>query len=154
MVRLPLAVSLTPHESAGEADSGAPTACLRILVADDNRDSAESLAMLLTLDGNETRTAHDGLEAVDVAATFRPDAILLDIGMPKLNGYEACRRIRQQAWGKSMVVIALTGWGQEEDKRLSLAAGVDAHLVKPVDYLALKKLLAEVLATAGKLKSD
>lgn len=110
--------------------------------------------MLLTLDGNETRTAHDGLEAVDVAATFRPNAILLDIGMPKLHGYEACRRIWQQAWGKSIVVIALTGWGKEEDRRLSLAAGVDAHLVKPVDYLALKKLLAEVIETAEKLKSD
>ena len=103
--------------------------------------------MLLTLEGNETRTAHDGLEALDVAATFRPDAILLDIGMPKLNGYEVCRRIRQQAWGKNMVVIALTGWGQEEDKRRSLAAGVNAHLVKPVDYASLEKLLTRVIAT-------
>jgi DNA-binding response OmpR family regulator len=84
---------------------------------------------------------------LEVAATFRPDAILLDIGMPKLNGYEVCRRIRQQAWGKNMVVIALTGWGQEEDKRRSLEAGVDSHLVKPVDHAALKKLLAGVTAT-------
>ena len=105
--------------------------------------------MLLTLEGNETRTAHDGLEVLDVAAAFRPDVILLDIGMPKLNGYEVCCRIRQQAWGKSVVVIALTGWGQEEDKRRSLAAGVDSHLVKPVDYAALKKLLTAVTATSS-----
>ena len=103
--------------------------------------------MMLTMMGNETLTAHDGLEALDAAATFRPDVMLLDIGLPKLDGYEVCRRIRQEAWGKNIVVIALTGWGQDEDKRRSLAAGVDSHLVKPVDYAALKKLLTAVTAT-------
>ena len=79
--------------------------------------AATSLAMLLKLTGNETHTAYDGLEAVEAAATFRPDVVLLDIGLPKLNGYEACRRIREQPWGKNIVLVALTGWGQEEDRR-------------------------------------
>src|SRR5205823_1075438 len=105
----------------------------RILVADDNEDSATSLAMMLGIRGHEVRTANDGLQAVDVAAEFRPDVIFLDIGMPKLNGYEACRRIREQPWGKKAVLIALTGWGQEEDKRRSEEAGFNRHIVKPVD---------------------
>ena len=83
--------------------------------------------------GNEIRTAHDGLEAVEAAEAFRPDVILLDIGLPKLNGYEACRRIREQPWGKDMVLVALTGWGQEEDRRRSEEAGFNHHMVKPVD---------------------
>ena len=146
VVRLPVALSLALNKPAGEANPVRPTARLRILVADDNLDAAESLAILLTLEGNETRTAHDGLEALDVAAAFRPDVILLDIGMPKLNGYEVCRSIRQQAWGKNMVVIALTGWGQEGDRRKSHAAGFDFHLIKPVDLDVLNKLLAGVTA--------
>ena len=147
VVRLPVALSLVGNTHVDEVNPVRPTARLRILVADDNVDSAESLAMLLTLEGNKTQTAHDGLQALDGAAAFRPDVILLDIGMPKLNGYEVCRLIRQQAWSKNMVVIALTGWGQEEDKRRSQEAGVDFHLVKPVDYAALKKLLARVTET-------
>jgi len=146
-VRLPVAVSLVGNMQADEINLVRPSGRLRILVADDNRDSAESLAMLLTLEGNETRTAHDGLEALQVAEAFRPDVMLLDLGMPKLNGFEVCRSIRQQAWGKNIVVVALTGWGQEEDKRRSLAAGVDAHLIKPVDIAALEKLLTGVTAT-------
>ena len=102
-------------------------AARRILVVDDNRDSAESLAMLLKLTGNETHIAHDGLEAVEAAARFRPDVILLDIGLPKMNGYEAARRIREQPWGKNMVLVALTGWGQEEDRQKSKDAGFDAQ---------------------------
>ena len=147
VVRLPVALQLVGNTPADESGADRSMECLRILVADDNVDSAESLAMLLTLEGNETRTAHDGLQTLDLAATFKPDAILLDIGMPKLNGYEVCRRLRQQVWGKTIVVIALTGWGQEEDKRQSLGAGVDFHLVKPVDLTALKKLLTEVANT-------
>ena len=147
VVRLPVASSPVANQHAVETSLARPSAGLRILVADDNLDSAESLAMLLTLEGNETRTAHDGLEALEVAAAFRPDVMLLDIGMPKLNGYEVCGRIRQQAWGENIVVIALTGWGQEEDKRRSLAAGVNSHLIKPVDLAALQKLLTEVTAT-------
>jgi len=117
----------------------------RILVVDDNRDSASSLATLLAMTGHETHTAHDGLEAVDAAATFRPDVVLLDIGLPKLNGYDTARRIRQEPWGKDMMLVALTGWGQEEDRRKSKDAGFDHHLVKPVDYAVLTKLLSDLL---------
>ena len=146
VVRLPVDLSVVGDQPFDEAKAVRPTAHYRILVVDDNVDSAESLTMLLTIMGHETRAAHDGLEALDVAAAFRPEVMLLDIGMPKLDGFEVCRRIRQQAWGKEMVVIALTGWGQEEDKRRTLAAGVDAHLVKPVVPAALEELLAELTA--------
>jgi len=141
VVRLPVALSSVGDERSSQADPAYPTARRRILVVDDNVDAAESLAMMLTMTGNETLTAHDGLEALDVAAAFRPDVMLLDIGMPKLNGYEVCRRLRKESWGKDMVVIALTGWGQEEDKRRSLEARIDAHLVKPVLPGALEELL-------------
>lgn len=119
----------------------------RFLVVDDNQDSVKSLAMLLELTGNETRTAYDGLEAVEAAAAFRPDVILLDIGLPKLNGYEAARRIREQPWGKKVVLVALTGWGQDEDRQRSREAGFNGHVVKPVDHAALMKLLAESQST-------
>ena len=99
--------------------------------------------MLLQMSGNETHTAYDGLEAVEAAAAFRPDVVLLDIGLPKLNGYEAARRIREQPWGKGIVLVALTGWGQDEDRQRSREAGFNGHLVKPVDHSALMKLLAE-----------
>jgi len=141
VVRLPVALSSVGDERSSQADPVYPTARRRILVVDDNVDAAESLAMMLTMTGNETLTAHDGLEALDVAAAFRPDVMLLDIGMPKLNGYEVCRRLRKESWGKDMVVIALTGWGQEEDKLRSLEARIDAHLVKPVLPAALEELL-------------
>jgi CheY-like chemotaxis protein len=118
----------------------------RILVADDNQDAADTLAMILKVIGNDVRTANDGLQAVNTAADFQPSVILLDIGMPELNGYEACQRIRQQPWGKNIILIALTGWGQDEDKRRSEEAGFDHHLVKPVDPLVLEKLLATLPA--------
>jgi len=119
----------------------------RVLVVDDNVDAATSLAMLLTMTGNETHTANDGLEALELAASLRPEIILLDIGLPKLNGYEVCRRIRRESWGPAITVIALTGWGQKEDVRNSIEAGFDGHMVKPVELSALTKLLAEVEAT-------
>jgi CheY-like chemotaxis protein len=113
-------------------------------VVDDNADAAATLATMLELMGHEVRTAHDGLEGVEAAAEFRPDMILLDIGMPKLNGYDACRRIREQPWGKDVRIAALTGWGQDEDKVRSAEAGFDHHLVKPVDPTALEGVLAVV----------
>ena len=113
----------------------------RVVVADDNKDSAESLFLMLRLVGNEVRTAHDGLEAFELVEAFRPDAALLDIGMPRLNGYEVARRIRAEPWGRRVLLIALTGWGQEEDRRRSSEAGFDHHLVKPVDPVLLQKLL-------------
>jgi len=116
----------------------------RILLADDNRDALDSLATLLQCDGHEVHTAADGAEALAVAAQCRPDIILLDIGMPKLDGYEVAKRIRAEPWGKSAVLIALTGWGQDEDRRRSREVGFDSHLVKPLDPEALAALLAKL----------
>jgi len=133
---------------AGEGSADQPGSSLalaapthRILVADDNRDSAESLAMRLRLGGHETHAVFDGLAAVEMAEALRPDVVLLDVGMPQLNGHDACRRIRSQSWGEKMVLIAQTGWGQEEDRRQTTEAGFDGHLVKPVDVAALMKLV-------------
>jgi CheY-like chemotaxis protein len=98
--------------------------------------------MLLELTGHEVYTAHDGHSALDSAEQHRPHVVLLDIGLPVLNGHEVCRRIRQQPWGQAMVLIALTGWGQDEDRRRSQEAGFDGHLVKPVDHTRLLALLA------------
>lgn len=143
IVRLPL-LRDTPLAPTRQPENGEvkSTRSQRILVVDDNRDSANSLAMLLTVLGHTVDTAHDGIEAVEKAATFRGDVILLDIGMPRLNGYEAARRIREQRQ-KGLRLVALTGWGQEEDRRRSEEAGFDAHLVKPVELDELTKLLAD-----------
>ena len=111
-------------------------------MVDDNKDSADSLGMLLRLKGNDIRTAYDGLEAVEVAETFHPELVLLDIGLPKLNGYDVARRIRQQPWGRDVILVALTGWGQDEDRRRSQEAGFNFHIVKPVELSALENLLA------------
>jgi two-component system CheB/CheR fusion protein len=116
----------------------------RILVVDDNYDAGNCLALLLNRFGHETRLAEDGLEGLEVAEAFRPDVILLDIGMPRLNGYEAARRLRELPWGTEVRLIALTGWGQEEDRKKSRAAGFDAHLVKPVDQATLLETLARL----------
>ncbi|TMQ29391.1 MAG: response regulator, partial [Planctomycetota bacterium] len=126
----------------------------RILVVDDNRDSAESTAMMLRLLGNDVITAHDGIEALAAAEKFRPRVILMDVGMPRLNGYEATSRIREQPWGASIVIIALTGWGQEGDRALSKAAGCDGHLVKPVRLSDLEKLLTELEGAAMERESN
>jgi CheY-like chemotaxis protein/two-component sensor histidine kinase len=122
----------------------------RILIADDLRDSVDSLAVMLRLAGHDIQTANDGVEAVQAAATFRPDVVLLDIGMPKMNGYEVARHIRQLSCGKDLLLVALTGWGQEEDKRRALEAGFDHHLTKPVEPAALEKLLAKRLGCVGR----
>ncbi|HJX28828.1 MAG TPA: PAS domain S-box protein [Thermoanaerobaculia bacterium] len=113
----------------------------RILVVDDNQDSAASMEMMLQLMRNEVRIANNGSEAVDLAEQFRPHLILMDLGMPLLNGYEATRRIREQPWGRDIVIVALSGWGQEDDRARSRAAGCDGHLVKPLDLPELEKLL-------------
>jgi CheY-like chemotaxis protein len=113
----------------------------RVLVVDDNEDAAVSLAMLLDLSGHETQVAHDGESAIAAAEKFQPDLVLLDIGLPKLTGHEVCRRIRQQPWGQDLKMVALTGWGQEEDRKKSQEAGFDGHLVKPVDPATLTELL-------------
>ena len=143
-VRLPLAREASPELPEPTVSELTITTPRRVLVVDDNQDSAESLALLLKLAGHETHIAYDGLEAVQAAAAFRPDVVLLDLGLPKMNGYEAARRMRAQSRNNGMVLVALTGWGQEEDRQKSRAAGFDAHIVKPVDPAVLSKLLAEM----------
>ena len=119
----------------------APTASRKVLVVDDNTDAADSLALLLKSSGSVARTAKDGLEALEAAEEFRPDIVFLDIGMPRLNGYDAARRIRQEPWGRDMVLVAMTGWGQDQDRRRSRDAGFDAHIVKPADYSEVVRLV-------------
>jgi signal transduction histidine kinase len=142
IVRLPLAWS-TEGNSPGEPmpQDHVLSRRIRVLVVDDNRDAALSLATMLRIMGNEAAIADDGLAAMNMAEEFRPDVILLDIGLPRLNGYEVCRRIRRQPWSQDTLIIALTGWGQSEDRRRSHEAGFDHHLVKPVDVERLKMLL-------------
>ncbi len=144
VVRLPVAGDVpapeTPAPGSGERATARPRR--RILLADDNRDAADSLAMMLRLAGHEVHATHDGQEAVEAAEWFRPDVALLDLGMPRMNGFEAARRIREQPWGRSVILVAITGWGQDEDKRRASEAGFDHHLTKPVDPAALEKLLA------------
>jgi len=142
VVRLPM-LELKRAEDRTTATGPPPDAKRRVLVVDDNVDAAESLARLLAMIGNETHMAHDGIEAVEAVARLRPDLLLLDIGLPRLNGLEVCRRIREQPWGRTIMIVAVTGLGQEEDRRKSTEAGFDRHLVKPVDYSALLALLAE-----------
>jgi signal transduction histidine kinase/ActR/RegA family two-component response regulator len=121
----------------------------RILVADDNNDSATSLSILLNDAGYDIRTAGDGVQALETAAQFRPDIALLDIGMPKLNGYEVARQIRNQPWGRHVLLIALTGWGGAEHRQQTAQAGFDHHLTKPVDPAALTRLLVSLLTETG-----
>jgi PAS domain S-box-containing protein len=145
VIRLPLVVSAGSSAPWGPAESGTrpgATTSRRILVVDDNVDSANSLAMLLGEIGNEIRTANDGLAALEAAGEFRPDVMLLDIGMPKLNGYEVARRVRAEPWGGKVFLVALTGWGQDDDRCKSAEAGFDHHLVKPVRLATLEELLA------------
>jgi CheY-like chemotaxis protein len=118
----------------------------RVLVVDDNRDGADAMAMALQLSGNDTATAYDGLEAILKAQSFHPDVILLDIGLPGMDGNDTCRKIREEPWGRDLVLIAITGWGQEEDRRASREAGFDAHLVKPVIHSELVKLIASCIS--------
>ncbi len=146
LVRLPILLepSPTPKTRTEDDTLPIPTSELRILVVDDNRDAASTLTMLLEYMGNTAYTAHDGEEAVETAGKYRPDVVLLDIGLPKMNGYDAARAIRHEPWGQNMVLIAVTGWGHDEDKRKSEDAGFDLHMVKPVDPRSLMKLLADL----------
>jgi CheY-like chemotaxis protein len=144
-IRLPTVLSPLPGIVAGRIDAQALPA-RRILVADDNADAAESLAQILQLMGNEVLTVVDGVEAVERAPVFAPDIVMLDIGMPRMNGYEACRCLRGQEACSTAVIIAVTGWGQDEDRAKAREAGFDLHLTKPVDPLAVEALLAALPA--------
>jgi CheY-like chemotaxis protein len=137
-----------PPEEPDSASSGSmrkvPFEALRVLVVDDNRAAADMLGTLFRLKGNPVHLAHDGEEALAAAEKFLPDVVLLDLGMPKLNGYDACRRMREQSWGKKIIIIALTGWGRDEDRQRTREAGFDHHLVKPVRPLHLLEVIAEL----------
>ena len=140
----PAAVALPTEASAGAEAAATPSGAAprRILVVDDHRDGAESMAALLGLQGHEVKMAHDGPSALAAAEAFRPEVMLLDIGLPGLSGYEVCRRLREAPWGRQIVVIALTGWGDQDAVKKGEAAGFDRHLVKPVDEAILVATLA------------
>jgi PAS domain S-box-containing protein len=140
-VRLPV-INLHSAVGAPSAEAHARNR-RRVLVVDDNHDGAKTLALMLKLLGDEVRTAHDGLHAIEQAQIFLPEIILMDVGMPRLNGLDATRRIKAEPWGRDMVIIALTGWGQEHDRERSYQAGCAGHLVKPVDIAALEKMLGQ-----------
>jgi PAS domain S-box-containing protein len=144
VVRLPVLADTSESRTPAVPRVSTPAVPRRVLIVDDNHDGAKSLAMLLELDGHETHQAYDGVEAVEAAGRLRPDVVLLDIGLPGVNGYEACSRIRREPWGRDIVLVALTGWGKEEDRHRSREAGFDAHMVKPVDHDALLALLASL----------
>jgi PAS domain S-box-containing protein len=145
VVRLPMFVEPSTVQALSDpTDSPTAVTPRRILIIDDNRDAAESLGELLTLIGHETRLAHDGETGLQVVEDFRPELVLLDLGMPRMDGFETCRQLRAQPWGRGIHIVALSGWGQDEDRRKTRAAGFDAHLVKPVDVDALMALIAGV----------
>jgi len=142
IVRLPVAApAWEVSQVEVSADRPAADVGLRILVVDDSRDAADTCATVLELSGHEVRTAYDGRRALELAGTFRPHALVLDIGLPDVNGYEVARSIRAAPWGGRMVLIAVTGWGQGEDRRRALEAGFDHHLTKPIAAETLESLL-------------
>ena len=145
VIRLPTLVdsSQRPQSKAEDPARMSPPS-LRILVVDDNRDAADSLAMLLRTSGNDIRTAYDGAEAVQLAHDFEPEVVLLDIGLPNMDGHEVAQRIRQEPWARRTCLIAVTGWSDEADRARSRAAGFDHHLVKPLDTSHLAQLLGSV----------
>jgi CheY-like chemotaxis protein len=136
-VRLPALIGEPRTKTSQVPESSGPAIQRRVLIVDDNRDAADALAMLLRQTGHETFVAYDGAAALAAAETHRPDIILLDIGLPGMSGHDVCRQVRQEPWGRDIRMIALTGWGQEEDRRKSADAGFDGHLVKPVDIAAV-----------------
>ncbi len=143
VIRLPIFRGQLETQEEAASTETTRTAVRRILVVDDYEENAETLAELLRFEGHEVEIANDGLKAVEMAEKFRPAVVVLDIGMPKLNGYEAARKIREQPWGQDMVLIAVTGWGGENDRKRSREAGFNAHLLKPVDYQVLAKMIAD-----------
>jgi PAS domain S-box-containing protein len=142
VVRLPLAEKASSEAKRRRAANRAVLSKQRILVVDDNRDAVDTLSTLLRIKSNEVRIARDGVEAVEIAAEFQPDIILMDVGMPRLNGFDATRQIRKMPWAKEVFIVALSGWGQTSDVKQSVEAGCSAHLVKPADFAALEQLLA------------
>jgi CheY-like chemotaxis protein len=154
-VRLPVSGARADVAASAEpARASAPGPRLRVLVVDDNVDAALSLGMLLRAMGHCVEIAHDGVEALARAEALWPDVVVLDIGMPRVSGYEVARRIRHTAWGRDAFLLAVTGWGQEHDRRRALAAGFDRHMVKPVEPGALALLLAGLAARADRAADE
>ena len=147
IVQLPLLGSARAADATQKPAVAYSGALRRVLVVDDVPDSVRTLAALLRADGNAVETAADGLEALQKAQAFKPDILLLDLGLPKMNGYEVCRAIRQEPWGRGVFIVAVTGWGQNDDRERTRLAGFNDHLVKPIDYEAVRRLLASALAT-------
>jgi signal transduction histidine kinase/CheY-like chemotaxis protein len=147
-IRLPLwhmphaEEAVIAHPPASRASTEASVH--RVLVVDDNKDAATSLSMMLALDGHEVRRAYDGIEALEVAEEFRPEVVLLDIGMPRMDGYATARELRKRPWARDLFLVAVTGWGHQEDKRRSAEAGINRHLVKPVEPEILRQLVEEL----------
>jgi CheY-like chemotaxis protein/two-component sensor histidine kinase len=158
VVRLPVLAAESPERTA-DSDSGTrtleageargATTGRRVLVVEDDRESARSLSELLEMTGHEPHTVHDGAAAIARAEALRPDIVLLDIGLPKMNGYEVCQAIRRRPWGARTIVVALTGWGQDEDRRRTRDAGFDGHLVKPVEFDDLARFLRTAASEPG-----
>ena len=153
VVSLPSAEAPEPLQALPVSVGAQPPDRLRVLVVDDNVDAADSLAMALRLSGQEVRVAYDGEAALAIAAELNPQAVLLDIGMPVMDGYLVARRLRQAESTRLSLLIAVTGWGQDEDRRRSREAGFDHHLVKPVDPGVLVPLIARYRALGGSRQS-
>ena len=146
-VRLPLGdVTSAVTDAEAEAEQISADAGLKILVVDDNRDAADTCAMLLEASGHHVQTAYTGRQALELASTFRPHAVLLDIGLPDVNGYKLAEQVRATRWGRGTVLVAVTGWGQEEDRQRAVAAGFDHHLVKPISAETVETLLQSLVS--------
>ncbi|HVX64821.1 MAG TPA: ATP-binding protein [Pirellulales bacterium] len=144
VLRLPVMSCHPSAPAAAPATSRAASPAYKVLLVDDNHDALATMSTLVAVLGHEVRTAGDGLEALAAAEEFAPHAILMDLGMPRMNGYDAAREIRRTAWGKQVRLIAVTGWGQATDRLRTEAAGFDSHLVKPIDLAALRQALADI----------
>ena len=143
IVRLPLpATALASPVPVDAPGADAVRAKRRVMIVDDREDAARMLGLVVAQAGHKVQLAFSGEEALALGATFRPEVVLLDLGMPKMDGYEVARRLRRRAWGKKLMLVAVSGWGQDEDQRRTREAGFDRHLVKPVDLDALGELLA------------
>jgi len=150
IMRLPTGTPLPePLDAEAESESLAAGAGLKILVVDDNRDAADTCAMLLEASGHHVQTAYTGRQALELARTFRPHALLLDIGLPDIDGYELARQVRAAPWGRTAVLVAVTGWGQEQDRLRAVAAGFDQHLVKPISAETVDSLLQSLARGGG-----
>jgi CheY-like chemotaxis protein len=141
IARIPLGTPLETPDVEASADVLVPGAGLKILVVDDSRDAADTCAILLELSGHHVQTAYTGQRALELAEAFRPHVLMLDIGIPDLDGYQVARKIRASSWGRSAILIAVTGWGQEEDRHRAFDAGFNHHLTKPIAAETVESLI-------------